>query len=148
MGDLGSNVWVVLALVGLVSVAVATLLLRSACDLIGLDPAPTLRRSFTLVVVLTLLNVPIFFAIHGLVQWIAPSFGWAQSDYWWIGAALDLPALLVLCTFILMPALRVRVGRALRISVIFSLLCLLVSAVTGLLVVGVSTVIGSVARLA
>jgi hypothetical protein len=140
--------WSGLSILVLVGLAVAAILLRSACDLTGVDPAPSWRRTLALVVIIGAADLVLVYLLRALVTSIAPSRAWEPATQSITTAALNWPILILLSASVLMPGLRLRLGQSLRIGAIFTLLGLLVSSVTGLLLVGVSTIVGGFARLA
>lgn len=147
MPDLGEVHWATLAVATVIGVGLATLLLRSACDLIGMDPAPSWLRSLLVVVVLIVVEVPILYGLHRLALVSAPHLGIAATQAWMLTEALNALALLVVGPWVLIPFLPTRLGRAYRIMAVFLLLCALVGSVLVLLIVGMGTLVGAVSRL-
>ncbi|MCX7700033.1 MAG: hypothetical protein N2039_04080 [Gemmataceae bacterium] len=147
MPDWGNVHWATLAVAIVIGAGLAMLLLRSACDLVGMDPAPSLPRSQLIVVVLIAVDLPIFYGLHQLALALAPPLGIATTQAWMLTEALNVLALLVVGPWILIPMLPARLGRAYRIMAIFLLLCALVGSVLGLLFVGMGTLVGAVSRL-
>lgn len=147
MPEWGSIHWSAAAVAFLVGVGLAALLLRSACDLVGMDPAPSLARSLLVIIVLIAVDAPIMYGLHQLALAVAPQLGIAASQVWILTESLNVIALLFVGAPILITLLPTRPGRAFRVMAIFLLLMALVGLVLVLLIVGLGTLIGALDRL-
>jgi hypothetical protein len=141
---LGSGAETAIAIVsGVLTLLLMGLLLRSACDLAGLDPSPHYVRCLIVSLILTLLSgsaaYGVFTAIGGL------NLGDPAAVA--ANVLVDVPVFAAVGTVICLIAFRLRFGRAFLIWLLYTLLDLLVGAVIFLLLMGGATTVGAARRL-
>ena len=139
--------WLIFGVVGgLLGLALATLLFRSACDLTSIEP-PGWLKSSGIVLLTTALNVPIEIGVY----WTVSALGRAVnvSAEWSLVLAIvaALPFNILSASVIYMFLIRVRFFKGALIWILQSLMGTLVSLIGVLLVIGVWTIADSVRRL-
>jgi hypothetical protein len=141
---LGTGALVAVSAVGgVLGLLLSALLLRSACDLWGLDPAPSYLRCLAVTLITDLVNAPIGYGIAVGVQALHIS----DTATAVIAILVAVPAAAAIDTVVFLVAFRLRFAQAFMIWLIYSLFSLLVGAVIFMLLLGGATTVGAARRL-
>src|SRR5579862_2315989 len=112
--------WVIaLAVLG---VLLGALLLRSACDLCQVEPAPSYWRCLMLTIFLAIIGVPIAYGVAWAGGKMTSGLGVAPDNAPFLAAILALPLLAIACILVYITALRVRPGKAATIWLVNTLI--------------------------
>jgi len=128
-------------------ILLGALLLRSACDLCTVEPAPSYWRCLALTIALGLIGVPMAYGVWWAGTRITGQLGVAPDNGPFLAAILALPLLAIVCILLYIAALRVRPGKAATIWLVKTLITSVVGAVLAMLVVGGWTIVDGVRRL-
>ncbi len=143
-GTLGFETLGAIAIVGIL---LGALLLRSACDLCLVEPAPSYLRCLLLTIVLAPVGVLIGYGANWAASRLTGQLGVAPDNGPFIAVLLALPLLAICCVAIYIFALRVRPAKAATIWLVNTLISSVVTAVLVMLIVGGWTTVDSVRRL-
>jgi hypothetical protein len=131
---------------GLLGLLLATLLFRSACDLVSVEP-PGWLKSAGIVLLTTALNAPINFGINLAVAALGRAMNLSPGWSLLLAIVMALPLNVLLAAVLYMFLLRVRFLKGALIWVLQTLMGSLVGGVGTLLVIGVWTIVDGVRRL-
>ncbi len=143
-GTLGIETLVAIAIVGIL---LGALLLRSACDLCLVEPAPSYLRCLLLTAVLAPVVALIGYGANWAASRLTGQLGVAPDNAPFIAVLLAIPVLAIVCVVVYIFALRVQPTKAATIWLVNTLISSVVTAVLVMLVVGGWTTVDSVRRL-
>ena len=125
----------------------AGFILRSACDLVGVDPSPSYRRCVLVAVLLALVGGPVIAGVA--LGHKALSIAMQLPDAFAIAAAILVGVALsaIVCTVTYVLAFRVRLLKGASVWLVDSLMRSLLGGVAALLIVGIWTTVEAVRRL-
>lgn len=126
---------------------IAGLLLRSACDLCGVDPSPSYLRCLVVALIQMLLNAALGFGMGYGVEAVATAIRLPDELAVIVGIGLTLLPSALLSTLINLIAFRAGFIRSFFIWLVDLLLNLLVMAIIVLILLGVAAMIGGIDRL-
>ncbi len=141
--QLGSTELLLIAVGSPILIVLFGFLLKAACDLCSVEPAPHIIRCLVVALIMTAIGAPLAYAAY----WLAKSAGLTESSLAVVAIALFLLAFAIISTLLFIPALGVRPVKGVRIWLVHTLINTVVVAVGAMLVVGGWTTIDSIRRL-
>lgn len=139
--------WVGASVGGVIGLFLAALLLRSACDLCGVDPAPRYLRCLVVALVVGLIHAAIGYGLGRGMLAFASLLHLSDTAAAVLAVLADVPVSAAVSTVAFMIGLRLRFTKALLVWLIYTLLSLLIGAVIFMLALGGMTTIDAFGRL-
>lgn len=143
------EILVIVAAVASVPIAliVSGLLLKAACDLCSVEPAPHFLKCLLVAVVLQVLCLPLAVGIWFLGKYLGPTLNVTEAAGFTMALFTFLPAVAIVSIVTYILALRIGPLKSIKVWVINTLINAVVTAVAGLLIIGCWTSVESIRRL-
>lgn len=132
---------------GILGVLLSGLLLRSACDLSGVDPAPSYLRCLVVALILGMINGALGYGIGLAAHAVTSALHFSDTAGAVLGVLADIPVSAAVSTMTFIIAFRLHITKALLVWLVYTLISLLVGAVIFMLLLGGATTVGAVRRL-